>query len=69
MTMLPVPSYACRAEGWRLLGDIILQWLMARPGSSATDADRMRGRQTSKGFGYGARLQVPPRHPQPLSMP
>jgi hypothetical protein len=41
MTMLPVPSYACRAEGWRLLGDIILQWVTARPGSSATDADRM----------------------------
>jgi len=42
MTMLPVPSYACRAEGWRLLGDIILQWLMPRPGRSATGVDRMR---------------------------
>ncbi|EXL02440.1 hypothetical protein BG36_15150 [Aquamicrobium defluvii] len=42
MTMLPVPSYACRAEGWRLLGDVIWQWFMARPGRSATGADRMR---------------------------
>lgn len=59
MTMLPVPSYACRAEGWRLLGDIVLQWLMARPGSSATDADRMREGRSQKGsaMAHASRLR------------
>lgn len=41
MTMLPTTPYACRAEGWRLLGDFIRRWLMTLIGHGAPAADEV----------------------------